>query len=571
MSDEMYEPNEATVTQEEILPSYLQEEKITWKDICNHLTGPIISLVIHIIALAVLGTMILSSSEPQREELQVEVKNVDITELPEPPPEQVQPEEVVTEFADVEVERPTVSTDIANVEVTENISVSNTIADVVDMPDTISVKVNNSALKLTGVYASRTDSGRKTSLKQYGGGGTEPAVNKALIWLAKVQNEDGSWGTPKSKDNQPALTAVATLAFLARGETPQSAEHGDTVLKALKKLVSYVDTMRTPTSVIASGGNGYAHAMVAYAVSEGYALTKIPMLERAMNKIIYSIVQGQNDLGGFDYNFGKNLTKVDPKTGKVPNGFRVGDPRCDLSVGGWNYQALKAAFSAGCTVEGLEHAIDKAVECIQKINVGKNGSFCYTNSRGDLGGTASMTSVGTLCLQLMGAGRSSEARNGMKWIENMKVGRDQETRKMDWKNPPSGSMPLYTWYYMTQAIFQGTGGKGRTWTAWNRSFKSVLQKEQDREGFWRSPHDKYRKNPGGFESGAPPVLDTKTGKMMGGGTWTDLGCKVWSTSMCTLMLEVYYRFLPTFKVSEHEGGGSSSQNDIMESFDDLTL
>ena len=185
MSDEMYEPNEATVTQEEILPSYLHEEKITWKDICNHLTGPIISLVIHIIALAVLGTMILSSSEPQREELQVEVKNVDITELPEPPPEQVQPEEVVTEFADVEVERPTVSTDIANVEVTENISVSNTIADVVDMPDTISVKVNNSALKLTGVYASRTYSGRKTSLKQYGGGGTEPAVNKALIWLAE--------------------------------------------------------------------------------------------------------------------------------------------------------------------------------------------------------------------------------------------------------------------------------------------------------------------------------------------------------------------------------------------------
>ena len=175
----------------------------------------------------------------------------------------------------------------------------------------------------------------------------------------------------------------------------------------MKKLIEYSDTIGPQGGVIANGSSGYGHAMVAYAISEGYALTKIPMLEKAMNKMIKTIVAGQNSKGSFNYNFGNGPIPINPKTGKIPDGYQPGDPRCDLSVAGWNFQALKAGFAAGSNVKGLESAMEKGIQSIETVHGCKDGGFSY--GPGGANGSFTITSVGTLCLQLMGAGKSKAA------------------------------------------------------------------------------------------------------------------------------------------------------------------
>ena len=60
---------------------------------------------------------------------------------------------------------------------------------------------------------------------------------KALYWLKKVQNPDGSWA--KGWGRQEAMTGLALLTFLAYGETPTSKEFGTTVRKAMEWLANH--------------------------------------------------------------------------------------------------------------------------------------------------------------------------------------------------------------------------------------------------------------------------------------------------------------------------------------------
>ena len=292
--------------------------------------------------------------------------------------------------------------------------------------------------------------------------------------------------------------------------------------------------------------------MVAYALSEAYALTKIPMIEEPMNRTISRIIAGQNSLGSYNYLFNNGPYK---DTGK---------PRCDLSLAGWNYQALKAAFAAGCTVKGLAVAIENGVKGIQKVHYTGEG-FAYKSANGKGGGgTPAMTPVGVLCLQLMGEGKSKEALTGLKYIE---TAADGAWMKCDWQAGRDNS--LYQWYYQTQAVFQGYSGTGGTWDKWNMEFQKALMKEQESDGHWSSPSEKYGK--GGMETGKgrqdnrdiknEKDDDDKDGTKQNGSFSSagNLDLHVYSTSLCCLMLEVYYRYLPTFKVSSHDvdGGGEA--------------
>jgi hypothetical protein len=319
--------------------------------------------------------------------------------------------------------------------------------------------------------------------------------------------------------------------------------------------------------------------MVAYALSEAYALTKIPMIEEPMNRTVGRIVTGQNSLGSYDYAYSKTLSvsqKVKNEgTGKMEErilpGIKVGDPRCDLSVAGWNYQALKAAFAAGCTVKGLEVAIDNGVKSIQKVHYTGEG-FSYGPSNGKVGGgSATMTSVGVLCLQLMGEGKSREALTGLKYIETYGKG---VWMKCDWQATVGGTLyqwSLYQWYYQTQALFQGYSGAGGAWDEWNREFQKALMKEQESDGHWSSPSEKYGK--GGGQEAAKAVADAK-GKLKPGffASTENINLYVYSTSLCCLMLEVYYRYLPTFKVAgDHAAGAGGGASAKKEAKDELKI
>jgi hypothetical protein len=501
--------------------------RITFNDIKSHLTGPVVSLIAHIIIIVICLTFVVSAPEV-RKEVAVEIKELEvknIEKLPDPPPEErvemENPIEVDAPVSNVTSTAPD-NASIAPSTATGDVGVGFSDAPDVPMSNVLSIAPSNSPLVLPGVMAGRSKGGIKSALQKYnrGSGATERSVSKGLNWLKEHQNADGSWGVA----NAPAMTGLATLAFLAHGETPSSQEYGACVLKAIRKLIEYGNGADA-NGMIKNPGNGYGHAIVAYALSEAFALTKIPMIEEPMNKTIGRVITGQNTYGSYNYVFNNAPLK---ETGK---------PRSDLSVAGWNYQALKAAFAAGCTVKGLEAAIDNGVKGIKKTHYTGAG-FSYGDATGkEGGGSPSMTAVGVLCLQLLGEGKSKEALTGLKYIETAGNG---GWLKCDW---PSKSGNLYQWYYQTQALFQGYSGTGGTWDEWNKEFQKSLMKEQESDGHWQSPAGKYGDKP----------------------EWVagDEG-KVYSTSLCCLMLEVYYRYLPTFKVAAHgpaEGGAAAPKKD----------
>jgi hypothetical protein len=497
----------------------LETRKVSLQDIRQHMTGPVISTMIHVVLLAFLGTIIVFKAPEKSKEIQVEMKTMEIKEVP-PPPKPPEPPEPVEVESDIEIERPDVVTE--NVEVTvEDVAVQNTAVEI-ELPNVLNVKPTNSALVMPALFSGRSGSGRQAALKSHGGGSrTENAVLRGLRWLKDHQNTDGSWGN-HSRNNFPAYTGMALLAFLAHGETPASHEFGLTVKKAIQKLIEFEgpEVNKVP--------GGYRHAIVMYALSEAYALTQMPALQDIVNKGLKKIIDGMNAQGSFTYNY--DLAKKE-----------TGMARSDLSVAGWNYQALKAAFAAGCTTEGLEEAIDRAINIgLKKTHYNPlNKMFCY--------GTAphtpetTMTAVGTLCLQLFGEGKSSEAQGGMSTLGQPNL------FWIDWHKSPSGKpthdWALYQWYYQTQAMFQGHSGKGNEWKRWNKMFTTTLIKEQKKDGRWVTPASEHQQ--GGGEA-----------------QFKELDLPVYATSLCCLMLEVYYRYLPTFKVAKlpHETKSSNEKN-----------
>lgn len=515
-------------SQEDILAA----QEITWSDVIQHMTGPVISVIAHVILLALLGSVVIFEAPKEKSDINVKMEEVEIKppeEIPEPPePPEEQPEELTD--VEVEIDMPQIDTQVETETVeTENVSVDKVSVDV-QVPNVLAMKPSNSALVLPGVMGARGEKGRSVACKRYGALRVgQSAMRKGLKWLAKVQNPNGSWGT--SGKYSPALTGLALLAFLAHGETPNSMTYGGTVIRAIKKLLEFTKDTKPPRGYVKSDYNAYGHAIVAYALSETAALTQIPAVEDAMNETVAVIVEGQNAVGAFDYQYKQ-------------------DGRNDLSISGWNYQALKAAYAAGSTVPGIEAAIEKSIHGIKWFygNSKWGGGFGYS----DQNVRSTMTAVGVLCLQLLGDGKSSEVKKGLQYLQTKDGGALME---MNWKDPGYKRWHLYQWYYQTQAIFQAYQGKGSEWKKWNKNFQRALTREQEKEGYWENPATKYMK------------ADGHEGNVGN----SDLERRIYNTALCCLMLEVYYRYLPTFNVTKAYKSSGSGQKDPLDEEDEIIL
>lgn len=322
------------------------------------------------------------------------------------------------------------------------------------------VDLVQSPLVMRGLYAGRSEAGRRGALNQHAGRwaqATESAVLKALEWLRKNQNSDGSW----DRDSQVAMAGLGLLTFLAHGETPTSETYGETVEKAIRYLVdTQMDNGEWPRNL--SGANYvYGHAIAAYALAEAYGLTEIPVLLDAMNRAVQVIVDGQQSTGGWDYYWRQT-------------------PRRDTSVAGWQVQALKAAYIANAGVEGLKEAMNLAVRDIKSAQH-TNGKFGYSNNPSV--GRIGVTGVGVLSLQLLGEAQSSACQKGLAYLES----RDPE---VSWEDADD-EWPLYGWYYITQAKFHAN----QNWNDWNSMFAREFTDAQNEDGSWTPPEDEARRGP----------------------------------------------------------------------------
>lgn len=359
---------------------------------------------------------------------------------------------------------------------------------------------------------------RRKLLKQHGGGSdTETAVLRALRFLAKAQNDNGSWGSEESfkTGDAAALTSLALLTFFSHGENFQSKDFGETIHKGADFLV---ELSNIPD--IEYAGSGFGHAILTYALAEGYAISGSMSLRNALEKRLKSMISRQNKFGSFAPNYDNSpqapLT-VEQKENPLARETIVGEPVCDLSLLGWHVQAMTAAKNSGIELDSFDKALALAAESLVKIHQAQKGGFSQGINMRRFPDSEEMNAVGLLGLQLLGSGRSNPARRAEKIL--------QDGPPPQWKN--SAGFPLYRWYYQTQALFHAERGRGKTWEAWNLNLKRELLGAQQPDGSWTLP--------GGDTSFRVKNRQDLT---------------VYGTSLCGLMLQVYYRYLPSYSITE---------------------
>ena len=490
------------------------------RTIKQHLWGPVGSVFFHIFVVILLVTLSVGTTQQKAPEVEVtmmETKAETLDQIDEVVKKEL--EKVETEPQDVVVDQPNVAT-VSTMDVPSDAPGSgagNSDGAGIGSGDPslaagFEMAVSKSPLVMKGLYAQRTAGGRRGALSAFGGSRRgEDAVMRALRWFKAKQDPDGSWRAAEPGTSPVAMAGLALLCFLAHGETPASAEFGQTVEKAMKYLVA-----NQQANGLFGSGNPYEHGICTYAVTEAFGLTKIMALKDAMDKGIQVIIDRQQvPCGGYNY------------------GYK--GPRWDLSVSGWQFQALKAAKMAGCSNEKLEDAIAKSIDFLRKYAHQPGAGFGYANENGlpGAGSTPSMTGAGTLCLQLLGKPDCVEVRSGLKWMNETKsTVFDVIIPKATPGDVTPAKVPVYAWYYITQAKFQ----KGeKDWQEWNPKFSTAVIRSQIVEGTL-----------GHWENG-------------------DWGKDVYTTAMCCLMLEVYYRYLPTFKHVEAtpEGPAAAKSDDVV--------
>jgi hypothetical protein len=224
-------------------------------------------------------------------------------------------------------------------------------------------------------------------------------------------------------------------------------------------------------------------------------MTLNPNVRAAAERALAPIINGQHPTGGWTYNMNAGVDEN-------------GRYRDDTSYMGWCVQALKAAQMAQLNAPDLEKACKLAVRGF-KANAAPGGGFGYTSP-----GTGGLTSIGVLCLQMLGAAGDREVR-----LSNdlMAAWRPSFAEKAE---GIGGSLQYY-FYYATQAKLHAGGPR---WDAWNREMKAVYLAEQ------KTAKGAYEYDGKAYDIGWWENKDNHTDR------------PVMDTCLAALQLMVYYRY-----------------------------
>ena len=337
------------------------------------------------------------------------------------------------------------------------------------------------------------------------------AVAAALDWLARHQGLDGGWSLDyrqRCKDpsctgvgdsrSEAAATALGLLPFLAAGQTHQSRGHFQKVVKA---ALAWLLGHQQPTGDLSAGGSQmYSHGLATIALCEAYGMTGDRTLRGPAQAALHFIEIGQDpQTGGWWY------------THRQPGG--------DTSVFGWQVMALKSGLMAQLDVSPA--SLDRARTWLASVGKGASkGLFSY---RPDVAQSNTMTAVGLLCTQYLGASRGDP-----RIVEG--------TGFLMANLPAVEARNVYYWYYAAQVMHNQ---QGSSWDQWNRRMRRILVQSQAVKGCASGSWDPDRpKDPWGVQGG-----------------------RLMMTSLSTLTLEVPYRYLPLYH--DTEGGAALAGQSII--------
>lgn len=355
-------------------------------------------------------------------------------------------------------------------------------------------------------------------------------VASGLQWLANHQRRNGAWDRVKfdrlcpeldrcrdtavrlvELDGTPAVTGLALLAFLGNGQTHVHGEYSPRVALA----VDYLLAAQRPDGGF--GGNDvletYNTAIATLALAEALGMTRDVALRPAVEKGIARLIHTQQKGGGWDY------------TGDLSTG------RSDMSITGWATGALTAAHRSGIAIP--DRTILGIVDFLEAATNSK-GEVYYADSEAGVEVNAvpgddverygaSTTAIGAVVRHLLGWQQDAPTMLKHREVLMRELPSIDKLRGAD----RSGLHNEYYWYYGTLAIFYAGGD---AWKTWNRAMITAASKHRD-----------ISKTPAGINKhayGSWPAFGPNWGSA--GRT----GSRVYSTSLCTMTLEVYYRAQP---------------------------
>lgn len=356
---------------------------------------------------------------------------------------------------------------------------------------------------------------------------TETAVMAALDWLAANQSQDGRWDADLHGAGRSAITVNNAQAAFGSRTNLQSRGQPLLVesLAPPKGTGARADTGVTGLAILAFLGNGETHWEGPHRENIQHGLEFLINSQAANGSFA-----GEAELFASMYCHGiasvavceayaltgddrlkeavQKAIRYTISSQHIGGGWRYQphDPG-DMSQFGWQVMSLKSAEMSGIAIPDDVRA--KMTKFLQACSTGpQRGLSGYRP--GDRP-SRTMTAEALACRIFLGAenSESAQAEAASYILEEL---------------PASGTPNYYYWYYGSVCLFQR---QGQDWQQWNEAMTSQVLPRQRPDGPARGSWD-------------PTEM------------WGGYGGRVYTTSMATLCLEVYYRYLPLYGAATPE-------------------
>jgi len=343
-------------------------------------------------------------------------------------------------------------------------------------------------------YVQRSAPDRLTLVERMGGSDrTERAVTDALGWLARHQSKDGRWDGKHFDDQCGGCGgetdivvnhALTGLALLCFYGAGHTHVSDGPYQENIERGLRWLIDRQKPNGDLRGEETMYTQGIVTITLSEAYGMTGDASLAEPVRLAVRFIDRARNTRVGG--------WRYDPG--------QVGD----TSVLGWQVMALRSASLNGIATPAA--SFKTAREWLDLVSSSSRpGLYGYQPHRQY---TPAMTAEGMFTQQLLGLSREDpRMQSSAAFISE---------HPPDWESTPN----TYYWYYATLALFQH---QGEQWRKWNDALTGQLLKHQRKD-------------------------EPAAGSWDPDGEWADIGGRVYQTAMCTLMLEVYYRYLPLYSL-----------------------